>query len=170
MFAAIQPEASFPVAETVCETVLLVGGLLALVWQIRCAKTEQPVGAPAWSATWLDFGVWLWVVCCMALVGSSLIKLFLGNQQDPSDEFGLILRATTMHGAVLAAQLTMLWQKKSWSPAPVNSIKLPPARILAVAVVAWLAAYPVVGPGEDRLNGLAVRVTATEPGAETGNL
>jgi len=145
MLAAIQPEATFPNAETACETVLLVGGLLALAWQIRCAKTVPAKGVPVWPAPWLDFGVWLWVVCCMALVGSSLAKLLLGNHTDPSDEFGLMIRATAMHGAILAAQLTMLWQKKSWSPAPVNSVKLPRARIFKLGALAWLASYPVVG-------------------------
>jgi membrane protease YdiL (CAAX protease family) len=125
---------------------LLVAGLVALAWQIKRARTEPPKGVESWRADWLDFGIWFWVVCCLALVGVSIFKLLFGDRgKDASDEFGLILRAASMHGAVLIAQLTMLWQRRKWSPWPVNAVNMPLKCIFKEGGLAWLAAIPVVG-------------------------
>jgi membrane protease YdiL (CAAX protease family) len=145
MLAIVQPEASFPVVETACETVLIVAGIMALAWQIARARREPPQGVAAWKGEWLDFGIWLSAIYCAAYVGVSLFKLFFGDRGlDPTDEFSAILRASAMHSAILVAQLALLWRWRSCSPWPVNQVRLSGRQILREGVLAWLAAYPVV--------------------------
>ena len=145
MLAAVQPEASSSVAEAACATVLMIAGVTALAWQVKQARREPSQGIPAWKGEWLDFGIWLSAIYCAAYVGISVFKLCFGNRGvDPADEFGLILRGSTMHAATLAAQLTMLWRWRTWSPWPVNQARYSGKYLFNQAVLAWLAAYPVL--------------------------
>lgn len=145
MIAALQLGATSPVTEAVSETVLMLAGVLALVWQINRAKKHAPMGVAPWSATWLDFGIWFWVIACMMMVGVSAFKLVFGDRgRDPADEFGLIMRASSWHSAVLITQLTIIWQRRIWSPWPINTAALKPVRIVGESLIACLAAYPLL--------------------------
>jgi len=131
--------------ETTCTIVLLAAGVGTLFRQIIQARREPPKGVTAWKADWLDFGIWFSAIYCAIYVGVSVFKLFFGNRgQNPADEFGLILYTASWQIATLATQLALLSKWRSWSPWPVNQAPLTARQVLKTAVLAWLAAYPLV--------------------------
>jgi hypothetical protein len=145
ILAAVQAGAPSNVAMHACETALVLGGLVALGWQIKRARREAPVGIEPWRATLLDFGIWVWIVCCGIYVGLNVLRFaYPAVNSLPLKSVDVLLLASVMQASALAAQVGLIFSRRPFSPAPVNRARLPGRRVVGEAVLAWLAAYPLL--------------------------
>jgi len=162
MLAAVQAGPSINVAGLASETVLLVGGVAALAWQIKRNRREAPTGVEPWRATLLDFGIWVWVVCCGLYVGVNALRAIDPDVNQPAPGgANVLLLGSVAQASALAAQLGLLWYKRPFSPRPLNSGPLPARRVVGEAAWAWLAAYPIIAGaslGWQLLLGLAQKI------------
>jgi hypothetical protein len=145
MLAAVQAGAPLNVAELACETVLALGGLGALAWQIKRARRDPPAGVEPWRASLLDFGIWVWLVCFAIYAGLNVLRVIHPSVAlQPAKSMHVLLLACAAQASALAAQLALIFSKRPFSPMPVNHAKLTARRALGEAGLAWLAAYPLV--------------------------
>ncbi|HTB64340.1 MAG TPA: CPBP family intramembrane glutamic endopeptidase [Opitutales bacterium] len=144
MLAAVQAAPATNVPAIAVETVWVLGGLTALVWQVKRARREPPAGVTPWRTTWLDFGIWIWIVACSVYLGVNILRLVqpsgAGAQATGLD----VLLNSVAQISALAALLILLRLKKPFSPAPVNHASLPLPRALKEGALALLAACPII--------------------------
>ncbi len=145
ILAAVQAAPPLPAAELACETVLVLGGLGALFWQIRRARRVTPVGVEPWCTTLLDFGIWLWVVCFAIYAGGNVLRFVHPAVNSPQPtKMQVLLLASAFQLSALFAQVVLLRMKRPFSPLPLNFARPPAGRVLGEATLAWLAAYPLL--------------------------
>ncbi len=145
MQAAVQSGEAPNVPALVCQTVLAVGGVAAMVWAIRRSRREAPTGVEPWRASLLDFGIWLWLIGFGYYAGINLLRLFHPTiTTQPPNGQDILLQGCAMQLSVLAAQLGLILTKRPFSPVPVSRVALPAGRIMAEGTLGFLAVYPVV--------------------------
>jgi membrane protease YdiL (CAAX protease family) len=145
ILAAVQAASPLPAAEIACEGILVLGGLVVLAWQTKRARATAPVGVEPWRATLLDFGIWVWVVCFAIYAGANLLRFIHPAVHGPQPtQMQVLLLASAFQLSALFAQLILLRMKRPFSPMPLNHGRLPIGRAVGDAVLAWLAAYPLL--------------------------
>ena len=145
MLAAVQSGEAPNVPALVCQTVLAIGGVAALVWIIRRARREAPTGVEPWRASLLDFGIWVWLIGFAYYIGITLLRFFYpAVTAQPAKGENILLLGCVMQLSVLGAQLGLIRSKRSFSPVPVNRVSLPARRVVGEGALAFLATFPII--------------------------
>ena len=118
-------------------------GIVALIYQRTWLQPNHPSGVAPWQASWIHFGLFLWLIFTSILLAQSLANLF----QDlmPSDStWQMALLGTCTHLSLLAVFLVNALLKTPLTPQNFGQSTQPIAKAFKSALVHFLRLIPLL--------------------------
>lgn len=84
--------------------VLLLGGLVALVFDLRADAKSRTMQLPTWNVSWLDFGIYAWSLIMLTIAAQGMVGFLLERSGVSPDDISLYVLAQggVFHSVVLA--------------------------------------------------------------------
>ncbi len=127
---------------------LLFVGLACLIflptYYFRKPEEKRRGMVGPWTITWLDFGLFLWLMFASVVVSSLLLSPFGGGGDENSATWRIILGGVSMQGGMILVFGYYVIYKSDLFHDKINARNLPALKALSVGLLLFLAAFPVI--------------------------
>lgn len=141
----VQPDIVREWAASVYECLLLIAGIFLLIRQTFRERGQPRKEIAAWTATWLDFFAWAFIIlCALSITSQFFAPTPSANLDQNAAEAQTLKMGCVRQVVVLLVQIGIYFLRADVSPPPLNRESLKGPQVLAQGLRAFVMNYPIV--------------------------